>query len=587
MRALRLASLAFAVTLATAAVSQTASPAPTPAEKAQWLERANLITAAIQEDANNLPPDLQFVLPGRLGELWRSVDPKRAQAWMDQALAKISTLPETESAEQRKARLEAASAWLPGLNQSDAASADRVLDSLIVDVQRNNAGNPGGWQYSNDAAMLGMSVEQAIGDSAQQDPQRAFQLAQRIIQLREGNNVLGVYMNLRSADPQLADRFALDALEAARNNNYDVVFFFALAQLAAPLANVPEIMHAPEAVRSQILEALAAGMLRPVQNAADKASICDLAMPVTIAMKKFPPEQQGPLRAAVDNCTATNPQTRRMVGDMEARTRDSASADLLAQAADTNDARSRASLKQEAARRAEREKDFLRALDIWESFTTEERDAFPLWQSMWRHAVGQALTTSYRAHDLTGVQQLIARAPDNMRPALILQAANLGFSSKDAGYGITMLTQAHRELEKNPVTDDYRVYLNLLMLYTAHVSEEAPAALRLAVKGINDFKIPENAKVKPFEPGSRLGPITVPAGLLDSDPQMVSAAVSELKSPQARVAMRLGLLQACLQRYQGSAQPPAPKTDSKTPAAPTLKTDAKPAAKPEAEQKKN
>lgn len=68
---------------------------------------------------------------------------------------------------------------------------------------------------------------------------------------------------------------------------------------------------------------------------------------------------------------------------------------------------------------------------------------------------------------------------------------------------------------------------------------------------------------------------------------MVSAAVSELKSPQARVAMRLGLLQACLQRYQGPAKPSAPKTDSKTPAAPTLKTDAKPPSKPAAEEKKN
>jgi hypothetical protein len=58
MRALRLALLAFAATLTTAALSQTANPAPTPTEKAQWLARANLITASIQEDANNLPPDL-------------------------------------------------------------------------------------------------------------------------------------------------------------------------------------------------------------------------------------------------------------------------------------------------------------------------------------------------------------------------------------------------------------------------------------------------------------------------------------------------------------------------------------------------
>jgi hypothetical protein len=107
-----LTSLAGAQTSAPAPAA-TAAPAPTAVEKAQWLERANLITAAIQEDAANLPPNLQFVLPGRLGEAWRTVDPKRAQAWLDQAVTAL-TPPELESTDDHKAKLRTAYALFPG-----------------------------------------------------------------------------------------------------------------------------------------------------------------------------------------------------------------------------------------------------------------------------------------------------------------------------------------------------------------------------------------------------------------------------------------------------------------------------------------
>lgn len=585
MRALRISGLVLMIAVAAAAVAQSSTPAP-PIDKAQWLERANLITAAIQEDASNLPPDIQFILPGRLGEMWDKIDAKRAQAWMDQAIAKISNPPPTESAEQRKARLEAATAWWPGLNKTDPAAADRVLDSMISEVQRNNSADPEGWWNSNEASFLGSAVDSAVLTVAREDPQRAFQLAEKLLQLRAAFSVTAAYLDLKAFDAQLADRFGLEAVQAARDNNYDRDSFYALAQLVAPLVNRPENLRASEAVSAQILQTLAAGMLRPVQNAADQKSICDLAMPVTTAMKKFPPEQQGLLRAAVDKCKGLNPQINRNVTYLEARTRDAAPGELLNQAAETSDARSRASLKEEAARQAEREKDYLRAFEIMESFTAEERDAWVMWSRTLQLEAQQAIAAFYRAHDLQGVQQLIARVPDNQRARMMLHAADLGFRSKDPAYGITMLTQARRELEKNPVTDDYYLYLSLLYSYAHEVPEESTSVLRLAVKGLNDFKVPEKAKIKPLEPGWRLNPIMMPPTLLDSDPQMVSAAIAEVKSPQARIAMRLGLLQACLQRYQGPAKPPARKADSKPPAPPAPKEDAKPPSKPAAEEEK-
>jgi hypothetical protein len=382
-------------------------------------------------------------------------------------------------------------------------------------------------------------------------------------------------LNLAAADARLANRFATDALQAAVGKNYNEFLLFGLAQLLSP--NLPQDARPSEPVAAAIQQALAAGMLRPAQNAADQKAICDLAAPVTTVMKKFSPEQQGLLQAAVENCKRMSPANTRNVNDVETRNRDSAAAELLKEAADTADAHPRAMLKQQAARRAMREKDYARALEIYDSFTPEERKAYPTWRWERGGAAQVALEAWYKAHDLQAVQQVIARAPDNERASLTLNAASLGFLSKDPSYGLVMLTQARRELEKNPVTDNHRVYMELLRLYARNAPEEAVSVLRLVVSGINSFKEPENARVRWMPPGWKLQPIGLPAAVLDSDPEMAAAAIAEIKSPQARIAMRLGLLQACLQRYQ---QPT-------TPATPARKTESKPKSKgPDTGEKK-
>lgn len=569
------------VTCASAAGAQTtaAKSAPPPVEKAQWLERANLITAAIQEDAQQLPPDLQIILPGRLAGIWRDVDPKRAQAWLNEADSKLAPPTEQESASDRKARLQAVSALLPDLNRSDPQRADRMLDSVISDVMQKNAGNPRGPGYSPEANWLGLSLERAVMDTAEKDPQRAFALAQRIVQLRDGNGILSAYFNLQSADPQRADQFATEALQAARTN-YDPFMFFALAQMAAPMH--PD-MDVPESLKSQILQALASGMLRVPQGPAEKASICRLASPVTMAMKKFPPAQQPQLQAAVDNCKAADAEARRNVKQMESFADDRPARELLSQAADAGDAQSRADLKMRAAEQAQHAGEYLRALDILTSLAPEEREARPAWESRWDMIAGQAIRDRYKAHDLQAIQNIIGQAPDTQRASLMMSASALAYIAKDDGYGLAMLTQARRELEKNPVSDNYNPYLRLLISYSAHVPEEAASVLRLTVEGINNFKVPEGAKIRPAEPGWRLQEISLPAALLDSDPQMVSAAISELKSPQARVAMRLGLLHACLGRYTATNKPPSQPA---APAKPKPKPDPKPASKTAIMEKK-
>lgn len=562
--------LLIAAIASTAQTLPTASPAAKNA-KTQWLERAKLLTAAIQEDAQNLSPAMQTVLPGRLGELWRTADPARAKAWLKETVTKLATIPDQESADDRKARLQASYALLSGLNKSDPDAADKLLDSLILQVQPAIARNPLGIGRTPEASNLGYQIETAIRESAGEHRlERATALAQRIIDLKDGNGVVSTYFALRDLDPERANQFVADALRAAAQN-YDWFLLFGLAQVAVPPHDAPDEAP-PEQLSNNILEVLAAGMLRVPQSAEDKLRICELAPAVAGALSKYSPEQQVQLRAAVDNCKSASSNVARNIRHLEAAAQTGNTAELITRATTADDALSRAQLKLRAAQEAGGANGYRQALNIIESLTAEEREAAPQWSQNWAMTAIKAVHSRFEAHDLQGVQQILARAPDDQRASMMLTASSTAYQAKDATYGLVMLTEARRELEKNPVTTIYQPYMELLSAYGAHVPDEASSVLRLVVTGINNFKVPEKAKIRPVEFGWQLRPILLPDALLDSDSQMTAAAISELNSPQARVAMRLGLLEKCLQRYERPEKRTAPKTDLKTPATPSFKT---------------
>jgi hypothetical protein len=583
MRAIRLVSLVFfAVMLATAAVSQTVSPAPTatatPAptavEKAQWLERANLITAAIQEDASNLPPNLQFVLPGRLGEAWRSVDPKRAQAWLEESVARVTTGSLTETKEEHRARMDAAVAFIRDWSGSNPDLADRLLDSLIAQLPPSSSANMAARQ---DRQRIGNSISMALAQPG--GPDRIFSLGERAIKAGSGMPLPSAYLSLSSQAPGRASQLADEWVRAARENGFDVGLLLGLTNLLrASAANVGHLQKIPEALQAQILQTLFDGLMRVPQTAEDQKNICQLAWMVSPLIGSYEAAQQGPLRVAVDACVKSDPLVANSVRSSETFHQGGTSEELLKQADDTADVHARVGLKMVAADNAANAGDFPRALDIVDGFSKDER-ADTDWPNLW-HSVGfRAIRALYDKHDLQGIQQVIARAPDQVRAMLTLQAAGYGLAKKDTAYGLMMAAQAAHDLDKSPVTTDYRPYETLMAVYGRNIPDQALLALRMAVNGINNFKPePDEAKVRIRPLGANLTPESIPSGLLDADPPAVEAAIAGLKSPQARTSFRLGLLKGCLARYQGPAQPPAPKKESKPPSPPTLKTDATPAA---------
>jgi hypothetical protein len=122
-----------ALLLALAAAAQQ-PPAAAP-DAALLLERANLLTSEIQQDAPKLDPEQQIILPSRLAEVWAKADPKRAAAWREEALAAITNIPQQETEEQRRRRITAATAMLDSVVTTDTAATNRLVDSMISSVK--------------------------------------------------------------------------------------------------------------------------------------------------------------------------------------------------------------------------------------------------------------------------------------------------------------------------------------------------------------------------------------------------------------------------------------------------------------------
>jgi hypothetical protein len=216
--------------------------------------------------------------------------------------------------------------------------------------------------------------------------------------------------------------------------------------------------------------------------------------------------------------------------------------------------RRRCRYKSKAAFKAlQEESEASRALAIWDKFTAEERDAYPSWLADREAAAAAAITDLYRAHDLSGIEIVIARTPDELRSKLQLNTAAMLFARGDRDLGLSMLTQARRSLEGTQVKDS-TVYLMLLTTYAAVSPAEIAQVLDLVVAGINHIPVRQSdARLWVLPVGYDLRPYQFGPTMLDVNPTLLQGSIEMFDSPVQRVCFRLGLLQATLKRYQSEA----------------------------------
>ncbi len=511
---------------------------------AQWKERANRLTNDLLEDRWRLHL-LGMALPARLAEAWWAVDRRRSRNWLEDSVQSVTFTAGNESNEVRKERLQAAEIVIDVASHLEPTESDKIVAMLVSVAKQDQAGS-NNRTASMVTSMLTNSASQSVADG---NMSGAAQILDALVELRDQNIHLAL-SQIAWKDAGTANRVYADALAAASSDDGSRMFF-GLAEYAFPTLGGPTGASLPDALRGQLLDAIVAAMVRPTQSEDDQKRLCtDVAPVASRLMDKFSAVQASVVRSVIEKCkTSQQNQSDDSMPDA------CASVDECLKAADVEPKIARmARIKEQAAMMAENDRESLRALDIMDGLSDEERAALPDWSRQRLSLLATSLDSLHKVHDTDRIQRLLDDTPDDQRAEAMIAFSDALMRGDDKPYGVLMLSQARAALEKSPAENPY-VYLQLLGSYTRYMPEEAPQVLGLVVSGLNQIKYKDPKDAKEGEaiwvpPGARLKPERAGAALLDKYDAYVFASIKALDDPRTRAAFRLGYLEYSLKRYQ-------------------------------------
>jgi hypothetical protein len=524
--------------------SKTQPPDARDLAAAQWKERAERLTNDLLEDRWRLHL-LGMALPARLAEAWWAVDRRRARNWLDESIQSVTFAAGNESTEVRKDRLQAAEIVIDVANRLDPSESDEIV-AMLVELAKQDRAAGNNRTANMVTGMLTNSVSQSVADG---NTSGTAQALDALVQLRDQNIHLAL-SQIAWKDAGTANRVYADAIAAASSDNGSRMFF-GLAEYAFPTLGGPPTASLPDALRGQLLDAIVAVMTRPTQSDEEQKQVCTEVAPVANRLlDKFSAVQASIVRPVIEKCkTLQQNKNDDSVPDA------CASVDECLKAGDVEAKTVRkARIKEQAAMMATIDRDPLRALDIMDGLSDEERAALPDWSQQRLRLLAMSLDSLHKAHDTDRIQRLLDDTPDNQRAEAMIAFSNTLMRGDDKPYGVLMLSQARATLEKSPADNPY-VYLQLLGSYTRYLPEEAPQVLGLVVSGLNQIKYKDPKDAKDGEaiflpPGARLNPEWAGAALLDNYDAYVFASIKALDDPRTRAAFRLGCLEYSLKRYQ-------------------------------------
>jgi hypothetical protein len=522
-------------------------------------ERATSLSAQLLEDDQWTNRFQGAVLYARLGEAWFSVDPKTGQQLLQQAVSTVAGDQAELGAQEREEQLDAARIILKVVMPLDRELGDRLL-KIVEEKSHPVSARPetGLAERAQEARDLGDAASAIVNV----DPRRAAELGRLLLQMRgtdmamlsaslqvrAAGQISGLFASLRLADRETADQLFLQGIASA-SQDYDYNVLFTLSELAFPTIADPSRQPLPADLKAPLLNVMVDGLTLAWQGDQDRLRGCRIAPIAARLLPAFSPPQRAVVDDAMRMCTdgAGPAGGDEVQGILDPHS----SADYLNAAETELDARRRCNGKSKAAFRAlAQDRDAIAALNIWDHFTAEEREACPTWAADRELAAGKAIQAFYLRHDLRGMQAVFDRSPEQSRPKLQLSAAAILLSGEDKALGSWMLMEARRSLEKTDV-DDPSVYLMLLTTGADISPGEIAQMLPLVVSGLNRVtrrKTESRLAARPA--GYDLAPYCFGLSMLSVDPVFMEGSIATLESAEQRARFRLGLLHAAFEQYK-------------------------------------
>ena len=557
MRLIRLCPV-FLVILPWSAFAQEAGPAQQVAAAADlWLVRSQTVTEDLIKDAVDFTPSGRALLWARLAQGWSRDDPERARSWILKAIEIAEAVPNKENPAERNLRLNTTRLLL-----NIIAPLGQKLSKRLVAILSDDAEHTDPAERAANAEGL---IEAAMS-LVDKDPQRAAELGALALRIGRPTAVAWLISRLRAKDARLGDALFAQTLEVGWQtfdseliNSLSHMVFLESMQPGNPMPALPDEM------RTELLKLDLAFLQANPINAENRdrtcISIVSFIAPVLGHFQRLMPQQEAVARQAVNRCQSKYPFERQRLDETLNDHVPKTVEDLLKVADDAEDLTLRTYYSYRAAALAKEKGDFERALKILDSMSTEGRElmsgSWEAYRVQW--AVLLALR-HYKHGDVYAMRLVMNNVPADLQPL-----ARIGFiwdlpetRNKETDPTLEFLNDARTGLRRSKISDaeKWSYYFALLKLTVKYQPAEATAALKDAVAALNRLEQPkkDSGNEKPDSLDGGGFSQVFPASLLDMDEYAVKEAVSSITLLEARVQVRLALLEVCLERMRNLKQ---------------------------------
>lgn len=530
-----------------------------------WLIRAQAITESLVKDAAALTSFDQAILFARLGDAWWKDGPERARSWMQKAVEAVESVPNRENDSERSQRLNAARVLLSIIDPRDKKLSLRLTEVLTSEAERAS----GAARNLNADAI----VEEALA-VLDLDPQRAATLGTASLRVGRPTIIASLLWKLRARDSKLADALFLQAIGAMRET-YDTGFALSLLRVAFPGSAGPgdaDIPPPPDPLRTELLQALLAYFQQSLSTNG-QAAFCTSNGSTIFRIAPFlsqfdhllPPEQSATLRQWITACQPLlPPATEQRIDDAQRNFTPRTVDDFLDAAERAKDLSSQTLLRAQAARLAANQNNFDRAISIIDEMDSDARKflggAWSIWRFDW---AASSASEHLKRGDPAGAQRVIADVPTNLRPAAQITLAYKLSPTRDYRLMVVgLIEDARKGLPASDLPDTEKInwYLTLVRLYAKLLPAEADDVLKETVAALNHLKSnkssgsDDSSANEKSELSGEIGLYNLPLSLLENNELAFSEAISAIDSPTKRALIRLGLLNASLERHRASSE---------------------------------
>ena len=512
------------------AVHSDASP-QSPSQQ-YWSLEAQVITDAVLKDAIDLAALDRALLFGRLAEIWRRQDMKRAQTFLQKAITEIEFKPNTENEADGARRLSVLTTLL-----MIAAPFDERLTQQLTELLKSRDDKPTRFDANDTANALAKAALSVVDVSAN----RAAALGSASLRAGKSMSLPSLLSRLRSRSQALGDALFNEALvTAGARNDRDLLASLILVAFNGPAQTNETRRTVILAIEHEFLGTSGEANLNR------GCSLAPIIAPLLIEFDRVLPQSSVNIRRGLIGCqkigSSSDATVERVLENQPVKT----VSDLLDAANKAKTINDKALLLGRAANLAAQQEKFEQALDILDGLSEEGRNALgDVWSDWrWDFAASAALA-KLKADDRQGMEKIIISTPANLQAFVRVAIAQGLADYGDTSRALELLESARKSfLKSDDIPNLFDWYMSLLNRYAKIAPKEGPQVFREFVTA-NNRKKPNPREVSPLN--ENLQPLKLPTSVVQVDFLLMKEAASALEPLSMRIRGRLGLIKSLLE----------------------------------------